>query len=185
MVSLATFSRGRNVRGWGGRGRGAGGGGLNGPSMQLFWNFLVDKMSFSSDGDEFSDGELYANLPENAFDLAEMTENERRQLDEAIDGWTDDSDGEDLDDDNLPLFFNNPQFQWTRGNYVAPDAEKRVTFSRRCGPVRVFDKSSISALSLFQIFYSDEILSKIVTFTNENQRLKKESDPENHKGKWT
>lgn len=48
--------------------------------------------------------EFYDNLPQNEFDLTDLNEEERRQINEFINN--DDSDsGDDLDDDNIPLFF--------------------------------------------------------------------------------
>jgi len=55
--------------------------------------------------DQFSDDDVYDNLGENDFDLFELTEEERAELANA---FKDDSESSDeLDDENLPLFFTN------------------------------------------------------------------------------
>ena len=56
-----------------------------------------------SDSDQFSDDDVYDNLGKNYFDLFELTEEERAELTNA---FKDDSEsGDELDDENLPLFF--------------------------------------------------------------------------------
>ena len=56
-----------------------------------------------NDSDQFSDNDVYDNLGENDFDLFELTEEERAELTNA---FKDDSEsGDELDDENLPLFF--------------------------------------------------------------------------------
>ena len=61
----------------------------------------------------FSDDDVYDNLGENDFDLFELTEEERAELANA---FKDDSEsGDELDDENLPLFFTQPRFEWTGG----------------------------------------------------------------------
>ena len=56
-----------------------------------------------NDSDQFSDDDVYDNLGENNFDLFELTEEERAELANA---FKDDSEsGDELDDENLPLFF--------------------------------------------------------------------------------
>ena len=55
-----------------------------------------------NDSDQFSDDEVYDNLGKNDFDLFELT-GERAELANA---FKDDSEtGDELDDENLPLFF--------------------------------------------------------------------------------
>ena len=55
-----------------------------------------------NDSDQFSE-DVYDNLSENDFDLFELTEEERAELANA---FKDDSEsGDELDDENLPLFF--------------------------------------------------------------------------------
>ena len=50
---------------------------------------------------------------ENDFDLFELTEEESAELANA---FKDDSEsGDELDDENLPLFFTQPRFEWTGG----------------------------------------------------------------------
>ena len=56
-----------------------------------------------NDSDQFSDDDVYDNLGENDFDLFELTKEERAELTNA---FKDDSEsGDELDDENLPLFF--------------------------------------------------------------------------------
>ena len=56
-----------------------------------------------NDSDQFSDNDVYDNLGENYFDPFELTEEERAELTNA---FKDDSEsGDELDDENLPLFF--------------------------------------------------------------------------------
>ena len=56
-----------------------------------------------NDSDQFSDDDVYDNLSKNDFDLFELTEEERAELTNA---FKDDSEsGDELDDENLPLFF--------------------------------------------------------------------------------
>ena len=56
-----------------------------------------------NDSDQFSDYDVYDNLGENYFDLFELIEEERAELANA---FKDDSEsGDELDDENLPLFF--------------------------------------------------------------------------------
>ena len=67
-----------------------------------------------NDSDQFSDDDVYDNLGENNFDLFELTEEERAELANA---FKDDSEsGDELDDENLPLFFTQPRFEWTGGD---------------------------------------------------------------------
>ena len=67
-----------------------------------------------NDSDQFSDDDVYDNLGENDFDLFELTEEERAAL---ANGFKDDSEsGDELDDENLPLFFTQPRFEWTGGD---------------------------------------------------------------------
>ena len=69
-----------------------------------------------NDSDRFSDDDVYDNLGENDFDLFELTEEERAELANA---FKDDSEsGDELDDENLPLFFTQPRFEWTGGGHV-------------------------------------------------------------------
>ena len=65
----------------------------------------VGKMAVDeyNDSDQFSDDDVYDNLSKNDFDLFELTEEERAELTNA---FKDDSEsGDELDDENLPLFF--------------------------------------------------------------------------------
>ena len=67
-----------------------------------------------NDSDQFSDDDVYDNLGKNDFDLFELTEEERAELTNA---FKDDSEsGDELDDENLPLFFTQSRFEWTGGD---------------------------------------------------------------------
>ena len=68
-----------------------------------------------NDSDQFSDNDVYDNLGENDFDLFELTEEERAELANA---FKDDSEsGDELDDENLPLFFYRlSHIEWTGGD---------------------------------------------------------------------
>ena len=67
---------------------------------------------------KFSDDDVYDSLGKNYFDLLELTEEERAELANA---FNDDSkSGDELDDENLPLFFTWPHFEWTGGEYTEP-----------------------------------------------------------------
>lgn len=79
---------------------------------------------------EWSEDEVLDNVE--YFDLLELTEEERRELDEAYN--QDDSGDELADDERLPLFYVNPRFEWSKGNFVAPE---RVEYTQRPGPVHV------------------------------------------------
>lgn len=79
----------------------------------------------NSDSDQFSDDEFYNDLPDDDFDLLQLNEEEREQLAGAIDAEIHRNDSEEeLDDENLPLFYSRPRFDWTSGNYVAPVCDR-------------------------------------------------------------
>ena len=86
---------------------------ISGDGVRLFWT--VGKMAADEYNDsEFSDDDVYDNLGKNDFDLFELTEEERAELANA---FKDDSEsGDELDDENLPLFFTRPRFEWTGGD---------------------------------------------------------------------
>ena len=90
---------------------------------------------------------------------------------------------DELDVENLPLFYTRPSFQWTSRNYVPPEPSTRTKFESRPGPVRVLDGSG-TALDYFQLFYSDMILNKFVQFTRDNATKKRTEQPEKNKGEW-
>ena len=76
----------------------------------------VGKMAVDeyNDRDQFSDDDVYDSVGENVFDLFELTEEERAELANA---FKDDSEsGDELDDENLPLFFTQPCFEWPGGD---------------------------------------------------------------------
>ena len=82
--------------------------------VRLF--YTVGKMAADeyNASDQFSDDDVYDNLGKNYFDLFKLTEEERAELANA---FKDDSEsGDELDDENLPLFFNQPHFEWTGGD---------------------------------------------------------------------
>ena len=62
--------------------------------------------------------------------------------------------GDELDDENLPLFYTWPSFQWTSRHYMPPEPSTRTKSERRPGPVRVLDGSGM-ALDYFQLAYSE------------------------------
>ena len=145
------------------------------------------KMAESSDADEFSDDEFYANLPENDFDLVELNKEERRQVDEEIYNAESEESGDELDDDNIPLFYNRPTFEWTGENYKPTNADNRnrpPVFTRRSGPVRIFYVSSVSPTTMWQLFYTDGMLQNLVEYANEYHQLRKEQEPEKNKSDW-
>ena len=79
-----------------------------------------------NDCDQFSDDDVYDNLGKNDFDLFELTEEERAELANA---FKNDSESPDkLDDENLPLVFTRPRFEWTGGD-TAVTRDKPLTFS--------------------------------------------------------
>ena len=62
-----------------------------------------------NDSDQFFDDDVYDSLGENDFDLFELTEG-------LANAFKDDSEsGDELDDENLPLFFTQPRLEWTGG----------------------------------------------------------------------
>ena len=42
----------------------------------------------------------------------------------------------------------------------------------------------MSPATLWLLYYTDEVLSKLVTFTNDNVALRKQREPEKNKGEW-
>ena len=77
-------------------------------SFVLFCTVGKTAVDEYNDSDQFSDDDVYDNLGENDFDLFELTEEERAELANA---FKDDSEsGDELDDENLPLFFTQPHF---------------------------------------------------------------------------
>ena len=143
---------------------------------------IVGKMEADeyNDSDQFSDDDIYDNLGENDFDLLELTEEERAEL---ADAFNDDSEsGDELDDENLPLFFTRPRFEWTGGEYVEPQPPRKE-FDWQPGPVRVCDPS-MKAVDYFQLYYSDTVLSDLVKFANDNAEEKRRTEPEKNKGVW-
>ena len=63
-----------------------------------------------NDSDQFFDDDVYDSLGENDFDLFELTEGLANAFKE------DSESGDELDDENLPLFFTRPCFEWTGGD---------------------------------------------------------------------
>ena len=94
-----------------------------------------------NDSDRFSDDDVYDNLGENDFDLFELTEEERAELANA---FKDDSEsGDELDDENLPLFFTQPCFEWTGGGHCC---DMRHTSDVQCRCVQRHSKYSCTEL---------------------------------------
>ena len=48
---------------------------------------------------------------------------------------------DELDDENLPLFYTRPSFQRASGNYVPPEPSTKTKSEHWLGPVRVLDGS--------------------------------------------
>ena len=137
----------------------------------------------NSDSDQFSDDEVYNNLPDDDFDRFHLTDAEQAELAAVTFERESDDSGEELDDENLPLFYNRPRFEWTDGNDLAPDPATRTPCSRHSGPVRVLD-TSMTSQEYFQLYYSDEVLNSLVDFANENAATKRTCEPEKNKGEW-
>ena len=94
-----------------------------------------------NDSDRFSDDDVYDNLGENDFDLFELTEEERAELANA---FKDDSEsGDELDDENLPLFFTQSLFEWTGGGRCC---DTRHTSDVQCRCVQRHSKYSCTEL---------------------------------------
>ena len=94
-----------------------------------------------NDSDRFSDDDVYDNLGKNDFDLFELTEEERAELANA---FKDDSEsGDELDDENLPLFFTQPCFEWTGGGHCC---DTRHTSDVQCRCVQRHSKYSCTEL---------------------------------------
>ena len=56
-------------------------------------------------------------------------------------------------------------------------------FTQRPEPTRVLD-NSMSALDYFSLFYSEELFTKIVEYTNRNAKKKRREDPQHNRGEW-
>ena len=139
--------------------------------------------------DEFSDDEVYENLPENDFDLAGLTEDDRRQIAQLFQRQrqTDqNSDSDDDEDDDLPLFLQRRDgtslnLDWAADNY-RPRTDT-TQFVQPVGPTRQHDQG-MSAKDFFCLFYTDEVFRKVTLFTNRNYEIKKAKDPTKHKSVW-
>ena len=137
------------------------------------------------DLDQFSDDDkMYRNLDD--FDLFELNEEERAELNAVVNRGSDSESGDELDDENLPLVYHRrPRFEWTGGEYTPPpqDENVRPKYSRRAGPVRVID-SSITPLECFGLYYTDKVFEDLVKYANENARQRIQREPEKNKGEW-
>ena len=113
--------------------------------------------------DQFSDDDSFNALTDEDFDLLQLTEEERAELDLVAvvnrEGNEQSGDELDPDDDNMPLFYTQPSFQWASGNYLPPKPSTRTKSEHWPGPVRVLGGSR-TALDYFQLFYSDTVLKK-------------------------
>ena len=78
------------------------------------------------DSDQFSDDDSFKALTEEAFDLLQLTEEERAELVAVVNWEGNEESGDELDDENLPLFYTRPIFQWASGNYVPPEPSTRT-----------------------------------------------------------
>ena len=134
-----------------------------------------------NDSDRFSDDDVYDSLGENDFDLLELTEEERAELANAFNG--DSESGDELDDENLPLFFTQPCFEWTGGDNAEPHPPQKE-FDWQPGPVRVCDPG-MKAADYFQLYYSYTVLSDLVKFAKDNAEEKRRTKPEKNKKNGT
>ena len=79
--------------------------------------------------------------------------------------------GDELDDERLPLFYVRPRFEWTQGEFVSRSSPLHPA-TRADTRVGHFNDST-SALHYFSLFYSEELFTKIVEYTNrKNQSLR-------------
>ena len=137
--------------------------------VQVLFNLLIlalvslplfcSKMA-QEDTEQFSDDEIYQDIGDD-FDLLDLNEEERAEAAAFVNNHDSDSDsdsGDELDDENLPLFYHRrPQFEWIGENYVPPaQNDNRPKYSRRSGPVRVVD-ASVTPLECFSLFYTEQI----------------------------
>ena len=85
------------------------------------------------DTEQFSDDEIYQDIGDD-FDLLELNEEERVELAAFVNNHDSDS-GDELDDENLPLFYHRcPRFEWTGVNYVPPaQNDNHPKYSRHSG----------------------------------------------------
>ena len=145
--------------------------------------FTMAEGGNNSDSDQFSDDD-FDNLLADGFDLVQLTEDERAEVANVVNLERDgDEIGEEFDEENLPLFYQWPRFEWTGANYVAPDPATRTVFDRRSGPVRVLD-TSMTTMEYFQIYYTDEVFENLVQFANDNAADKRQREPDKNKGEW-
>ena len=82
----------------------------------------------NSDSDQFSDDDSFNALTDEDFDLLQLTEEERAELDlvAVVNREGNEESGDELDDETLPLFYTRPSFQWASGNYVPPEPSTRT-----------------------------------------------------------
>ena len=82
----------------------------------------------NSDSDQFSNDDFFNALTDEDFDLLQLTEEERAELDlvAVINQEGNEKSGDKLDEDNLPLFYTRPSFQWASGNHVPPEPSTRT-----------------------------------------------------------
>ena len=91
--------------------------------------------------------------------MLDLNEEERAEAAAFVNNHDSASDsGDELDDENLPLFYHRRlQSEWTGGNYVPPAQNDNCPkYSRRSGPVRVVD-ASVTPLECFSLFYTEQI----------------------------
>ena len=82
----------------------------------------------NSDSDQFSLDDSFSALTDEDFDLLKLTEEERAELDllAVVNLEGNEESGDELDDENLPLFHTRPSFQWASGNYVPPEPSTMI-----------------------------------------------------------
>lgn len=72
------------------------------------------------------------------------------------------------------------QFAWSQGTVD----NEIPAFQVRPGPVRVWG-GACTPLTLFQLFWDDNLFDFIKDMTNKNALVKRRSNPEKHKSKWS
>ena len=76
--------------------------------------------------DQFSDDDSFNALTDEDFDLLQLTEEERAELVTVVSREGNEESGDELDYENLLLFYTQPSFQWASGNYVPPEPSTRT-----------------------------------------------------------
>ena len=125
---------------------------------------------------ELSGDEIIDEIGE--FDLIYINWNERNELERQWRNLLGDSDDEEEFEGFEPadIYVDKTFDTWRK----IENQRNIHEFEERVGPVRIFDASA-SALNYFQCFYTEEVFTSIVNFTNLNTTRKRDADPW-HKG---